>query len=158
MRPLKLGLWDPAWKRATTDLCPIIKSSSNLGALSRSRHLNPLSASFSCALFLSLASCKIVFQNVSQPSANGMRSCLTITKTSWSWPRAPHYARVPRWPPSLHDIRHLRVASGADTLIVIHSKDQEKRREREREKWTRTFLVGHRPGHWNSNIEQLIWE
>lgn len=151
MRPLKLGLWDPAWKRATMDLCPTIKSPSNLGALSRSRHLNPLSTSFSCALFLSLASCKIVFQNVSQPSANGMRSCLTITKTSSSWPRAPHYARVPRWPPSLHDIRHLRAASGADTLIRYSFK-RPRKKEGERER------NGHRPGHWNSNIEQLIWE
>lgn len=149
MRPLKLGLWDPAWKCAT-DLCPIIKSSSNLGALSRSCHLNLLSPSFSCALFLSLASCKILFQNVSQPSANGMRSCLTITKTSWSWPRAPHYAHVPRWPPSLHDVRHLRAASEAYTLILYSFKRPRKKREREMNKdifggsWARTLKFEHR--------------
>ena len=88
--PLKLGLWDPSWK-LTTDLCPIIKFSLNLGALSSFL----LFQSFKCLLpmlllfLLSPASRKILFQNVSQPSANGIRSCLTVTKPPGSRPKCP---------------------------------------------------------------------
>lgn len=89
-----MGLWDSGWK-LTTDLGPIIKSSSNLGALSS---FLP-SQSFKCLLpmlllFLSPVPCKILFQNVSQPSANGIRSCFTITKPPVPQPSGPHYHPV----------------------------------------------------------------
>lgn len=99
MRPLKPGLWDSGWK-LTTDLCPIIKSSSNLGALSWFLSF----PSFKCLLpmlllFLPPVSRKILFQNVSQPSANGIRSCLTVTKTSWFLAQStplPRYIQCPK--------------------------------------------------------------
>lgn len=154
--PLKRGLWDPSW-RLTTDLCPIIKFSLNLGALSSFL----LFQSFKCLLpmlllfLLSPASRKILFQNVSQPSANGIRSCLTVTKSPGSRPKGPPVASsVPRWPPSPHDVRkHFRAALQTEKLIrYFFSRDREKKML-----WIRKSLVGHWPGLWDLNSEQLIW-
>lgn len=158
---LKPGLQDPG-RKLTTDLCPIIKSSSDLGALSSFLpSQSPKCFLPMLLLFLSPISCKILFQNVSQPSANGISSCLTITKPPGPWPKGPNSpppppppitSSVPSWPPSFRDIRrHSEQIYNWRNSFVIFSRDQEKKML-----WTRKLLVGCWPGPWNLNIEQLI--
>lgn len=100
---LEPGLQDPG-RKLTTDLCPIIKSSSDLGALSSFLpSQSPKCFLPMLLLFLSPISCKILFQNVSQPSANGISSCLTITKPPGPWPKGPNSPPPPRHP-QLHPV------------------------------------------------------
>lgn len=155
-KPRPLSQASRSWRKAPRRLRPIIKSSSNLRALgSFLPSRSPKCFLPMLFLFLSPVSCKILFQNVSQPSANEIRSCLTITKPPGPWPKPPLH---PWHPVSQDDLRASVTSEDISEQLykwrnsfVIFSRDQEKKMLR-----TRKWLVGRWPGHWNLNVERFI--